>query len=222
MSSPELADDACLPDTQPDSISSRNPNSSPPRATRSGQKEQRPPSVTPRKFRRFFTPRSNGYGNSAAREALQEITAPTLNRNVTQSSPLRPYKNVSPKEDSPTSFIRSSKRQKTTHTPETSPRKGSRRKSYNFAEEVTEGQDGENLPSSPCERAATAASHTEDDLSRECQRREPTEPLERIVSRVNRGLGGQLLDLSISGAVNRRHQHHVYPANGLSKRPSIV
>jgi len=214
MSSSEFADDADLPSSPAVPISSQDLNSSPPRVTRSRQKEEKAPSVTPRRFRKFFTPRSHGYEHSSARQALHEITAPALNRNVTQSSPLRPFKNVNAKEESPTSFIRGSKRQKITHTPELSPRKSSRRKACSFLEETTESDVGEHIQSSPCEKAVADTNHGETVENNQYQ--EPIQPLERIVSRVNRGLGGQLLDLSISSSIGRRSQHHVYPVNGLS------
>jgi hypothetical protein len=214
MPSLESADNLGSTSSLESPLSSHNLNHSPPRASASGRKEQRPPSVTPRKFKRFFTPRSHDYQQSSARWALHEITAPTLNRNVTQSSPLRPFRSVNPKEDSPTSFIRSSKRQKTTHTPETSPRKGSGRKGCSFAE-VNEGERVENLQSSPCERAAPDTSIMEREPAEEQQYQPPVGPLKQIVSRVDRSLGGQLLDLSIGSSSGRRRQHHVYPVNGL-------
>ncbi|KAL1842701.1 hypothetical protein VTJ49DRAFT_4480 [Mycothermus thermophilus] len=67
--------------------------SSPPRApaTRRREKERRNPSITPRKFQRFFTPRSRVSAKpSAARKALCDLTAPALNRCQTPSSPLKP------------------------------------------------------------------------------------------------------------------------------------
>lgn len=67
--------------------------SSPPRApsSRGNEKERRNPSITPRKFRRFFTPRSRVSSMpSAARKALCDLTAPALNRCLTPSSPLKP------------------------------------------------------------------------------------------------------------------------------------
>jgi hypothetical protein len=221
MPSSELADDAGSQDIQVAPLSSQNPNYSPPRATRSSRKEQRPPSVTPRKFRKFFTPRSHGYQDSSSRQALQELTAPLLNRNVTQSSPLRPFKSVNSKEDSPTSFIRGSKRQKTTHTPETSPRKSLRQKTYSFPE-ANEGEHDEHLLSSPCERAVPDASEIEREPVEEHQYQEPKEPTKRIVSRVNKSLGGQLLDLSIRSSLGRRSQNHIYPVNGLSRHHCLL
>jgi hypothetical protein len=202
-------------------LSSQNLNLSPPRASINGRKEQRPASVTPRKFKRFFTPRSHGYQNSSARRALHEITTPTLNRNVTQSSPLRPFKSVNSKEDSLTSFIRGSKRQKTTHTPEASPRKCSRRKGYSFTD-VDETERGENLLSSPCERAAPHTGYMERGSVEEKQHQSPVKSLKRIVTRVEGGLGGQLLDLSIGSSSGRRRQHHVYPVNGTFKNHYLL
>jgi hypothetical protein len=214
MSFFELADGTSPPDSQDTISSSQDLNSSPPRATRSSQKGQRPPSVTPRRFRKFFTPRSHGYLDSPARQVLQEISAPLLNRNVTQSSPLQPFKNINSKEDSPTSFIRGSKRQKTTHTPEASPREGSRRKPCP-SREAKSGEQREHLLSSPCERATQNTSNTEVVFAKEQECQKPVEPIKRIVSRVDRGLCGQLMDLSISSSVGRRRQHHVYPIDGM-------
>lgn len=65
--------------------------SSPPRAPSSRGKERRNPSITPRKFQRFFTPRSRVSSQpSAVRKALCDLTAPALNRCQTPSSPLKP------------------------------------------------------------------------------------------------------------------------------------
>ncbi|KAK4034887.1 WD40-repeat-containing domain protein [Parachaetomium inaequale] len=65
--------------------------SSPPRAPSTRGKERRNPSITPRKFQRFFTPRSRVSSQpSAARKALCDLTAPALNRCQTPSSPLKP------------------------------------------------------------------------------------------------------------------------------------
>lgn len=70
-------------------ISGHNLLSSPPRLPPSRDKERRNPSITPRKFRRFFTPRVSSQP-SAARRALCDLTAPALNRYQTPSSPLKP------------------------------------------------------------------------------------------------------------------------------------
>ena len=216
MSSTNFAEESVLPSSPP-VPSSRN--LSPPRAS---GKESRQPSVTPRKFRRFFTPRSHGYQHSSARRALYEISAPALNRNVTQSSPLRPFRNINSKEETPHSFIRGSKRQKTTHTPETPPQKGSR-PFHCTASESIEVENGEMILSSPCERAAPDTNYLDRDSIEEEQEQEypqPVEPLKRIISRVDMGLGGQLLNLSIGSSVGRRRQNYVYPVNGSSRNIS--
>lgn len=97
-----------------------------------GGKERRQPSITPRKFRRFFTPRSRVSADpSAARRALRDLTARALNRNQTpSSSPLPISFNSSPLAARDKSnrcpealpSPRTTKRRKTGHqTPETSP-----------------------------------------------------------------------------------------------------
>ena len=94
--------------------------SSPPRLPASRDKERRNPSITPRKFRRFFTPRSRVSSKpSAARKALCDLTAPALNRCQTPSSPLKPIS----EEHSPIGLpslhdAHSGKRRKVQHTPE--------------------------------------------------------------------------------------------------------
>jgi hypothetical protein len=87
-----------------------------------GQKEKRQPSITPRKFNRFFTPRSHGhFPIKLPRGALEDITAPANNRNSTQSSPLRQFTHENGAENSPTTFTREMKRRKLLHTPSPSP-----------------------------------------------------------------------------------------------------
>ncbi len=65
---------------------------SPPRLPSSQGKERRQASITPRKFRRFFTPRSRvSSAPSEARLALHDLTVQALNRSQTPpSSPLKP------------------------------------------------------------------------------------------------------------------------------------
>ena len=84
-------------------------------------KERRNPSITPRKFRRFFTPRSRVPSNpSAARRALHDLGAPALNRCQTPSSPLKPISEEAGLDGLPslTDARRKSKRRKTQHTPD--------------------------------------------------------------------------------------------------------
>ncbi|KAM7217828.1 WD40-repeat-containing domain protein [Rhypophila decipiens] len=99
--------------------------SSPPRLPPANGKERRNPSITPRKFQRFFTPRSRVSATpSAARRALRDLAGPALNRGLTPSSPLKPiseenrFADLLPNlQDSQ----RASKRRKTQHTPDRIP-----------------------------------------------------------------------------------------------------
>ncbi|KAK6834908.1 WD40 repeat-like protein [Apiospora arundinis] len=103
--------------------------SSPPR--RSHGKERRNPSITPRKFKRFFTPRPNLRSHSThispARKALRDLAGPQINNRYqtpAPSSPLQP-----PNEEDEDQVIdenfasndRATKRRKFNHTPESSP-----------------------------------------------------------------------------------------------------
>ncbi|KAL2023933.1 hypothetical protein VTK56DRAFT_710 [Thermocarpiscus australiensis] len=94
--------------------------SSPTRPPPSRGKERRNPSITPRKFQRFFTPRSRVPSKpSAARKALHDLTAQALNRCQTPSSPLKPIS----EEQSPNLLphlqdAHPGKRRKVHHTPE--------------------------------------------------------------------------------------------------------
>ncbi len=54
-----------------------------------GGKPKRKPTVTPRTFTRFFTPRSSlgkRWKSTSSRQALRDITSPTINRNANSSS----------------------------------------------------------------------------------------------------------------------------------------
>jgi hypothetical protein len=95
--------------------------SSPPRRGPPRNRERRNPSITPRKFQRFFTPRSRVPAQpSAARRALLELTAPVLNRSQTPSSPLKPLLELSQDDDFIPSYTHSEKplkRRKVDFTP---------------------------------------------------------------------------------------------------------
>ncbi len=110
------------------STSRENSNSrllSPPRA--SNGKERRNPSITPRKFRRFFTPRSRVSSHiSPARKALQDLAAPAVNQRYqtpAPSSPLKPSFDECVEDDHLNAQVgRSAKRRKIQHrTPDSSP-----------------------------------------------------------------------------------------------------
>ncbi|KAK3398940.1 WD40-repeat-containing domain protein [Sordaria brevicollis] len=91
--------------------------SSPP--SRSSAKERRNPSITPRKFKRFFTPRviANNSNPTASQRALRDLAGPLLQRGHTPSSPLRPISEEEIPDVLPSlqDAQRSSKRRKIAH-----------------------------------------------------------------------------------------------------------
>lgn len=90
------------------------PPSSPPR---SGHfKEKKAPSITPRRFTRFFTPRSNGSSTKSSRRLLFDVGSATNARSPAQSSPLKPFSPANGQENTPPPFTRDLKRRKVAHT----------------------------------------------------------------------------------------------------------
>jgi hypothetical protein len=194
-------------------------NLSPPRPTTygtNGRKERRDPSVTPRKFRRFFTPRSHGDFQSSSRQALYDITAPAVNQNTAQSSPLNGP------ESSPIGFSRQLKRRKLIHTPESSPERNSKKRAVRSAHAGTSNTD--NLPSSPCRRAAPDMGYIdEEEEETEVEDEDlPRQPLRRIVRISERGLEAQVLNMNLGiSSRSARRQRYEYPVNGLSSENAL-
>ncbi|KAH9206797.1 WD40-repeat-containing domain protein [Leptodontidium sp. 2 PMI_412] len=198
------------PVSQTNPISELTQNLSPTRPSpKRGTKERRAPSVTPRKFTRFFTPRSShaSLPNTRSRKALNDITGPAINR-YTQSSPLQPFRDINGQESSPLGFTRESKRRKVFHTPELSPGKG-----LGFVSTHDDHSNMAGVLSSPCERAVRDLHYIDEgdeDMSQgEDEEDVPPKPVKRIVRLQHRGLGGQLLRRSI-GTSSR---HSSYPVN---------
>ena len=200
-----------------------NPNSSvspqrpPPTFGRDGRKERRNPSITPRRFQKFWTPQSQASRKpSSSRQALNDITAPFNNRRGVLSSPIR----FDPR-STPSTLPRDLKRRKLLHTPEPTPEHThSETKRHGFELLQDEDEDGDeddfhNIQSSPCERAARLDQIEENDEEEVYRNGNISqEPLKRIVPIDRRGLGGRLLQ-SMSGFPTRNgRQHHVYPVNG--------
>jgi hypothetical protein len=226
MSSPESTENYEPASSQelPLSIphSSLSPQRPPATYGRDGRKERRNPSITPRKFTKFFTPRSSRPSTytSSSRQALNDITAPSNNRRGKLASPIR-FNNRVPEKDADVSpFPRDLKRRKLLHTPEATPEFSLPSKGHTFAvlrdadEENEEDEDIQNIHSSPCERAAGLEEITEEEDEEIDEETIYQEPLKTIVPVEERGLGGSLLR-SMSGLPGRnRRQHHVYPVNG--------
>ena len=194
-----------------------SPQRPPPTYGRDGRKERRNPSVTPRKFTKFFTPRSEASTNlTSAREALNDITTPSNNQPRILSSPIRfTSRNTAEKDEDSSTFPRDLKRRKLLHTPDLTPEHAySNTKDFGF--EVLEDEDEDNndfpnVQSSPCERAARLDGiEEEDDENGETAHQEP---LRRIVPVDHRGLGGRLLQSMSGFPMRNRRQYHDYPAN---------
>jgi len=176
-----------------------------------GRKEKRQPSITPRKFNRFFTPRLHGRLTiKLPRGALEDITAPANNRNGTQSGPIRPFSNGRGVENSPTTFTREMKRRKLLHTPSPSPDDSSSEKEYLFDQrnvfEDSFPDDHDNLHTSESTESSLGG----------LQKLElpPLNSAKNIRQLKSRGLAGQLLQLSLSSGKAGKNQCLNYPDNG--------
>lgn len=216
MSASAPDDDDQLLSSPPGALPSSNYNS----------KERRQPSITPRKFRRFFTPRSRVSANpSAARRALRDLTALALNQSSTPSAgpvdvnglPLHQNDGSEEAVLSP----RLAKRRKTGHcTPETSPLKPS---SMLLIDDVFTPVPASKavaacsmllspLASSPIHMADEATSDVDelDDL----EKAGPAlgqpffrPPLRKVVPLTHRGVSGQLLQRQLGTMPRAGHQN---------------
>ncbi|KAI1076067.1 WD40-repeat-containing domain protein [Whalleya microplaca] len=189
---------------------------SPPR--HSNGKERRNPSITPRKFKRFFTPRNRVPSNpSPARKALRELAAPAVNHRYqtpAPSSPLGPLLEEPLRhEDAELQSDRQSKRRKCHHTPDSSPCRPYRQSDFN---------DG-GLPSSTADRPEllsplmsmsssqvamdTDEEHSEDDLP--CDPR----PIRRLAPLTSRGLTGHLAQRQLGGMPRAGRSYMSFPTS---------
>lgn len=187
----------------------------PPRG-KSSSREKRKPSVTPRKFRRFFTPRSlKPPGASSSRHALHETNGVGNRRSVHQPSPVHHPRPLFNQENIRTPFTRDSKRRKLYHTPESSPehprvanmQQETSQTSPRVMEDVKSSEEDQNIPSSPCERARQGRSGTPEEV--------PQKPIKPILQMEHRGLSAQLLQLRIDDAQTSRRKHLSYHINGM-------
>ncbi|RWA14885.1 hypothetical protein EKO27_g180 [Xylaria grammica] len=185
---------------------------SPPRQ-RNG-KERKDPSITPRKFKRFFTPRSRVPSQlSPARKALRDLGASTINQRYqtpAPSSPLTPLfeeasrEEEEEEEESVLQTCRASKRRKIRHTPESSPIRplplGSSR-----SFEAALLSPIRSLSSSQ-EICASENEYSDDDLPM------PSCPPKRLLPLASRGLSGQLAQRELGGLPRAGHAYMSYPA----------
>jgi hypothetical protein len=177
-----------------------------------GGKQRRHPSITPRKFNRFFTPRSLRSSQiNLSRQALQDITGrPAGNPIGNHSSPLPEPETISKQENASATFPRHLKRRKLYHTPESSPAEvdDSKQKDFGYMTQhvdLTEASEG-NIQSSPCGRMQSV------EYSGEEEHQEPLKPIKQMS---DRGLTAQLLQMNIGSSTRTSHWDYTYPVNGM-------
>ncbi|KAI0977398.1 WD40-repeat-containing domain protein [Xylaria arbuscula] len=180
---------------------------SPPRQ-RSG-KERKDPSITPRKFKRFFTPRSRVPSHlSPARKVLRDLGASTINQRYqtpAPSSPLQPlFEEELEEEELELPPCRLSKRRKIQHTPESSPiRPSPIGVSHSFEAGLLSPIRSLSSSQEICE---SDDEYSDDDLPI------PTHPPKRLLPLSNRGLAGQLAQRELGGLPRAGHAYMSYPA----------
>lgn len=205
---PPSSQELPLPD---DSYRTQTP---PPQAT-SSRREKRKPSVTPRKFKRFFTPRSlESTGISSPRHALHETNGIANRRSIHQRSPVRHPRPLFGQENVRTPSTRDSKRRKIYHTPDSSPVPPhvANMQLPAVMEDVRSGEEDQNMPSSPCERVHQDFTGIPGEPFLPEQILE--KPVKPIVKMEQRGLSAHLLQMRINDTETSRPKHLSFPVNG--------
>ncbi|KAH8908834.1 WD40 repeat-like protein [Coniochaeta sp. PMI_546] len=188
--------------------------SSPPRMPSSQAKERRKPSITPRKFQRFFTPRSriSSQPTSASSRALRDLTASALNRCQTPSSPLKAISEDRVCDDiASAAAVRAPKRQKIQHTPETSPlRPTFTHDSSPPSADISVSPSRRRqllspIRSLPASQSSQDAADSEDMMSEDDAPSLPG-PVTRTVPLPSRGLAAQLVQRMTGGVPRGGHQ----------------
>lgn len=182
-------------------------------------KERRNPSITPRKFQRFFTPRSRvPLQPSAARKALRDLAAPALNRCQTPSSPLKPLsEDHGDQESFLPQTLRSAKRRKTQHTPESSPLKPS---SLPPTPSRSHKVDSRSLLLSPVDsfyasQGSQDVSDSDEDVSDAASYDGPRD-VEPLIPLTRRGYAAHLVQRMIGGMPRAGRQFMSFPVSGMS------
>ncbi|KAI1367515.1 WD40-repeat-containing domain protein [Xylaria arbuscula] len=176
---------------------------SPPRH-RSGR-ERKDPSITPRKFKRFFTPRSRVPSQtSPARKALHDLGASTINQRYQTPAPSSPLKPLFEEEELELPPSRLSKRRKIQHTPESSPiRPSPIGTSHHFEAGLLSPIRSLSSSQEICE---SDDDYSDDEISK------PSYPPKRLLPLVNRGVSGQLAQRELGGLPRAGHAYMSYPA----------
>ncbi|KAI1135692.1 WD40 repeat-like protein [Hypoxylon sp. FL0543] len=190
--------------------------SSPPRLTNG--KERRNPSITPRKFKRFFTPRSRVPSRiSPARRALQDLAVPEFSNRYQTPAPSSPLGPVSEHpvrdENIDPSDARAPKRRKFQHTPESSPCRphstaGPDHRGHSPSPRTRQGllSPIRSLHSSQ-ENLDSDQDESEDEISTQSR------PLRRLTPLTNRGFAGQLAQRQLGGMPRAGRSFMSFPAS---------
>jgi hypothetical protein len=189
---------------------------SPPR--HSNGKERKNPSITPRKFRRFFTPRPRVPSHhrsahiSPARRALRALAAPEVNNRYQTPAPSSPLK--PPTEED---YIQGenaventrAKRRKIHHTPESSPCRPQHLESSTHVQPSVGGlallSPMLSMKSSQ-ELSESDESEDEDLLSQK--------PIKRLSPLTSRGMAGHLIQRETGGMPRPGRSYMSYPVAG--------
>lgn len=171
-------------------------------------KEKRNPSITPRKFRRFFTPRSrvSSHGSPACK-ALRDIALPELNRLPTPALSSPPKQLFDNGEDPPAHNGGQAKRRKINNCPESSPCQPS------FDTDAVRFQLSNTAKPgllSPIKSLASSQEILEDDGSED-----ETRPLRRLSPLTTRGLAGHLLQRQLGAMPRSGRSYMSFPVSGL-------
>ncbi|CAJ2507824.1 Uu.00g090100.m01.CDS01 [Anthostomella pinea] len=187
---------------------------SPPRA--SNGKERRNPPITPRRFRRFFTPRSRVPSPahlSPARKALQVLAGPELNhrqryQTPAPSSPLRPLSEEQIRDENLDLDLdlqddRLAKRRKCHHTLESSP---CRPPPLPASSDARSGLLSPIRSLHPSQEICESDEEMSDDELLSIH-----QPVKRLVPLTSRGLTGQLAQRQLGGMPRAGRSHMSYP-----------
>ncbi|KAI0009007.1 WD40-repeat-containing domain protein [Xylariaceae sp. FL0662B] len=189
---------------------------SPPRV--SNGKERRNPSITPRKFKRFFTPRNRVPSHpSPARNALRELASSEINHQCQTPAPSSPLGPISEEplldENAHRRTGRPPKRRKFHHTPDSSPCRPSQLSDSNYAGLTSSTDDKPgllsplmSLPSSQ-DAMESDQEHSDDDLP--CDPR----PTRRLVPLTGYGLAGNLAQRELGGMPRAGHSYMSFPTS---------
>ncbi|KAI1817173.1 WD40-repeat-containing domain protein [Poronia punctata] len=176
------------------------------------RKERKDPSITPRKFERFFTPRSSRVPTrlSSARKALRDLGSSTVNRRYqtpAPSSPLKPFaeeENLSEDGDIEPQSDHTAKRRRIQRTPESSPIRPS-----------SLGRSFEVGLLSPIRSLCSTQELDESDNEDDCTDDELppiSSPSKPLVPLSRRGLAGQLAQRELGNRPRAGHSYISYPA----------